>query len=101
MYKWITSSRDSDDISIGFHRSIDARESELTNNRTTKANFHVRIYLEDIFGFAENQINCTYGLGYKLTLQRNSDNLVLNHRAGASNADNLALAGRIIIEDLS
>ena len=38
---------------------------------------------------------------YKLTLQRNSDNHVLSHRAGATNADNLALARRVIIEDLS
>ena len=40
-------------------------------------------------------------MDYKLTLQRNSDNHVLSHRAGATNADNLALARRIIIEDLS
>ena len=43
-YKLISSSRDSDDLSIGFHRSIEARERELTNNKTTKGNYHVRIY---------------------------------------------------------
>ena len=64
LYKLISSSRDSDDISIGFHRSIEARERELTNNKTTKGNYHVRINLSDIFGCAEHQDNSTYGLGY-------------------------------------
>ena len=38
----------------------------------------MRIYLKDIFGFAKHQEKATYGLGYKLTLTRNSDNSVLN-----------------------
>ena len=33
--------------------------------------------LKDFFGFAEHQEKATYGLGYKLTLPRNSDNFVL------------------------
>ena len=73
----------------------------MTNNKTTKGNFHVRIYLNDIFGFAEHQDNCIYGLDYKLTLQRNSDNDVVSHPAGASDAANVALAGRVIVDDLS
>ena len=32
--------------------------------------------LKDIFGFAENQEKGTYGLSYKLTLTRNSENAV-------------------------
>ena len=36
MYKLISSSRDSDDLSFGFHRSTDAREDELTNNKKLK-----------------------------------------------------------------
>ena len=36
MQKLISSAKDSDDLSIGFHRSIEARERELTNNKTTK-----------------------------------------------------------------
>ena len=43
MHKLISFSRDSDDLSIGFHRSIEARERELNNNKTTKGNYHVRI----------------------------------------------------------
>ena len=34
---------------------IEARERELTDNKTTKGNYHVRIYLKDVFGFAEIQ----------------------------------------------
>ena len=100
-HKLISSSRDSDDLSIGFHRSNEVRERELTDIKTTKGNYHVRIYLADIFGFAEHHDNCTYGLGYKLTLQRNSDNHVLSHPAQANDAANLALAGRVIIDDIS
>ena len=101
MHKLISSSRDSDDLSSGFHRSIGVRERELTHNKTTKGNCHVRIYSKDIFGFAEHQDKCTYGLCYKLTLQRNSDNHVLSDPARANDAANLALAGRVIINDIS
>ena len=40
----------------------------------------MRIYLEDMFGFAEHQEEATYGLGYKLTLTENSDNAVLKKK---------------------
>ena len=63
MYKLISSSRDSDDLSIGFHRRNEVRKTEPTNIETTEGNYHVGIYLKDIFGFAEHQNNCTYGLG--------------------------------------
>ena len=78
MYKLLTSSRVSDDLSIGFDRDRNRRQRELTNIKTQKGKFHVRIYLKDILGFAEYQEEATYGLGYKLTLTRNSDNAVLN-----------------------
>ena len=63
----ISSSRDSDVLSIGFHGTNGVRERELTNNKTTKGSYHVRIYLKDIFGSGKHQDNCTYGLGYKST----------------------------------
>ena len=85
MHKLISSSRDSDDLSIGFHRSNAAPERTITNNKKTKGNYHVRIYLKDVFGFAEHQDNCTYGLGDKLTLQRNSDNHVLSLKSSSRN----------------
>ena len=39
--KLLSGTRDSDDSSIGFNRSIEARERELTNNRTTKGKYRV------------------------------------------------------------
>ena len=77
MYKLLTSSKGSDDLSIGFDRDRGRRQRELTNNKTQKG-CHVRIYLKDVFGFAEYQEKGTYGLGYKLSLTRNTDNAVLN-----------------------
>ena len=77
MYKLLTSSKGSDDLSIGFDPDRNRRQRELTNNKTQKGKYHIRIYLKDIFGFAEYQDKGTYGLGYKLTLTRNTDNAVL------------------------
>ena len=78
MYKLLTSSRGSDDLSISFDRDRGRRQRELTNNKNIKGKYHVRIYLKDVFGFAGYQEKATYGLGYKLTMTRNSDNVVLN-----------------------
>ena len=78
MYKLITTAIGCDDLSIGFDRSRDNRQNELTNKKNIKGKYHVRIYLKDVFGFAEHQEKATYGLGYKLTLTRNSDSGVLN-----------------------
>ena len=85
MYKLLTSSKGSDDLSIGFDRDRGRRQRELTNNNTQKGKYHVRIYLKDVFGFAEYQEKGTYGLGYKLTLTRNTDNAVLNKANGVNN----------------
>ena len=65
-------------MSIGFDRDRNRRQRELTNNKTQKGKYHIRIYLKDVFGFAEYQNKGTYGLGYKLTLTRNTVNAVLN-----------------------
>ena len=62
-HKLMSSSRVSDDLSIGFHRSYGVREKEMFINKQTKGNCHVRIYLKVIFGLAENRHNCTYCLG--------------------------------------
>ena len=86
MYKLLSSSKGSDDLSIGFDRDRGRRLRELTNNKTQKGKFHVRIYLKDVFGFAEYQEKGTYGLGYKLTMTRNSDNAVLNKANATNNA---------------
>ena len=94
MYKLLSSSKGSDDLSIGFDRDRTRRRNELTNNRTQKGKNHVRIYLKDVFGYAEYQEKCTYGLGYKLTLTKNTDNAVLNK----DNAINIGKIKIIAIE---
>ena len=63
IYKLLSSSRDSDDLSIGFDLSRDRRKRELNNNKTQKGKYHLRIYLKIIFGFAEHQQVGTFGLG--------------------------------------
>ena len=78
MYKIITTAKDTNDLPIGFDRDRERRRNEVTNNKNIKGEFHVRIYLKDVFCFAENQEKATYGLGYKLTLTRNNDSAVLN-----------------------
>ena len=93
MYKLLTSSKDSDDLSIGFDRNRGRRKNELSNIKTIKGKYHIRIYLKDIFGFAEHQEKGTYGLGYKLTLTRNTDNTVLNK-------DNAVANGRVKVNSL-
>ena len=93
MYKLLTSSKDSDDLSIGFDRDRGRRKRELSNNKTIKGKYHIRIYLKDTFGFAEHQEKGTYGLGYKLTLKRKTDNTVLNK-------DNAVGNGRVKINGL-
>ena len=50
----------------------------MFKNKTTKGKCHVRIHLKDV-----NQGHVTHGLGYKLTVQGNSDNHVLSQLAGA------------------
>ena len=77
MYKLITSARDTDDLSIGFEWERRRRQRELTNNKNIKTKIHVRIMLKDVFGFSEHQEKANYGLGYQLTLTKNTDNSVL------------------------
>ena len=85
IYKLLSSCKGSDDLSIGFDRDRNRRKRELTNNKNIKGKYHLRIYLRDIFGFAEYQERGTYGLGYKLTLTRNTSNVVLNKDNAVNN----------------
>ena len=86
MYKLITSSKNSDDLSISFDRSRARRQDEMTDNKRVKGKYHVTIKLKDIFGFAEHQEKATYGLGYKLTLKRNKDEAVIDKVVGIADA---------------
>ena len=78
MYKLITSSKDSNDLSIGFDYSRNRRKDELALNKIIKGKYLVKIMLKHVFGFAEHQEKGTYGLGYKLTLTRNKDDAVID-----------------------
>ena len=86
MYKLITSSKDSNDLSIGFDNSRNRRRDELALNKNIKGKYHVKIMLKDVFGFAEHQEKATYGLGYKLTLTRNKDDAVIDKAGGIADA---------------
>ena len=86
MYKLITSSKDSDDLSMSFDRSRKRRKVELAQNKNIKGKCHVRCMLRVIFSFAECQEKTTYGLGYKLALTRNKDDAVLDKGADITDA---------------
>ena len=86
MYKLITSSKDSNDLSIGFDHSRNRRRDELALNKNIKGKYHVKIMLKDVFGFAEHQEKAPYGLGYKLTLTRNKDDAVIDKAGGIADA---------------
>ena len=51
MYKLITSSKNSDDLSIGFDHSRARRQDEMTNKKRVKCRYRVGNMLKDIFGF--------------------------------------------------
>ena len=86
MYKLITYSKDSDDLSLCFDRSRNRRTDELAPNKNIKCKYHLRIMLKDVFGFAEHQEKDTYGLDYKLTLTRNKDDAVKDKAEGIADA---------------
>ena len=86
IYKTGTSSKDSDDLSIGFDRNRGRRKNDLSNNKIIKGKYHTRIYLKDVLGYAEHQEKATYGLGYRFILTRITDNAVLNKGNTVTNA---------------
>ena len=53
-HKLITSCREIDNLSIGLHRSNEARERKLINTETTKGIYHVGIKLKVFFAFLQN-----------------------------------------------
>ena len=77
MYKLLTSSTSSDDLSINFDRDRNMRPDELTKNKNIKSKYHLTIKLKDVFGFAEGQEKATCGLGYKLTLTEDKNGAAL------------------------
>ena len=51
LYKLSTSSKDIDDLSIGFDRKRGRKRNELSDNKSIKGKYHIRISLKDTFGF--------------------------------------------------
>ena len=74
---------------VGFDKNRVGRVTEIMN-KTGGGKFHV--LSKDVFGFAEHQVNRTFGLGYKFVLKRNDDGQVLHRVAGAD--------GRVSIVDI-
>ena len=62
MYKLFKSSKDSDDLSMGFHRSSAVREEEIKNEKPT-GKYQAGVNSRDVFGLAEHQGNAKHGLG--------------------------------------
>ena len=95
MHKLLSSSHDTNDILYGFDSNVARRRQELTNNKEPgeKGTFYNRIRLIDIFGFAD-QDKITYGLGYNLTLKRNSNNNIIHRIAAIAHA-------KVVIKDIA
>ena len=86
MYKLITSSKDSNDFSIGLNRSRNMRKGELAPNKNVKGKYHLRVMLKDVFAFAKCPEKATYGLVYKLTLTGNKGEAVIDKVPGIADA---------------
>ena len=86
--KFLTSGSQTSQLLYGFEESTTIRRQELTNNKTEKGTFFVRKKLNDLFGFADQE-KITYGLGYTLTLKRNTNNdaILRGNAVDAANID--------------
>ena len=71
MYKLLTSTQQTSQLMYGFEESKATRRLELTNHKTSKGTFFVKIKLTDVFADQEKN---TFGLSYTLTLKRNNNN---------------------------
>ena len=91
MYKQLTSARDTHGLSFDFDRNRWRRQLELTHNKTQKSKFHLRIMLKVVFSFFQCQEKMVFGLTYKFTLTRNTDNAVLNKDKAIKNAKKIML----------
>ena len=55
LYKLIPRAKGCDDLSIGSDHDRGRRQRELTNNKTQKGKYHIRIMLKDVFGFVKSR----------------------------------------------
>ena len=93
MIELLTSTSQTSQLWYGFEESTTIRRQELTNNKNEKGTFFVRIKLKDLFGFADQE-KITYGLGYTLTLKRNTNNDAILRSVGVD-------AAKVVIKDIS
>ena len=93
MYKLLKSTQQTSQLMFGFEESTAIRRQELSNNKTENGTFFVRIKLKDLFGFAD-QGKITYGLGYTLTLKRNSSSDVVFRVNGVD-------AAKMVVKDIA
>ena len=93
MYKLLTSTQQTSQLMYGFEESTAIRRQELTNNKTEKGTFFARIKLKDLFGFADQE-KISYGLGYTLTLKRNTN-------IDAILRGNAVDAAKVVVKDIS
>ena len=89
----LTSTYQTSQLLYGFEESTTIRRQELTNNKTEKRTFFVRIKLKDFFGFADQE-KITDGLGYTLTSKRNTNNDVVFRTNGVD-------AAKVVVKDIS
>ena len=80
MYKLLTTAKGADDLSYGFGHDRDRRKKKLANSKTVKVSHHVRNLLRDVFVLAKCEEKSICGLRCKITLTRNQDKDVLNHK---------------------
>ena len=92
MIKLLTSTSQTSQLLYGFEESTTIRRQELTNNKNEKGTFFVRIKLKDLFGFVDQE-KITYGLGYTLTLKRNTNNDAILRSVGVD-------AAKVVIKDI-
>ena len=97
MIKLLTSTQQTSQLIYGFEERTTIRRQELTNNKTEKGTFFVRIKHKDLFGFADQE-KITYGLGYNLTLKRNKNDGTNNDAILRSNAVD---AAKVVVKDIS
>ena len=75
MYKLPTST--SDEYESGFVRDQRERDSQLKGDQIAaqRGHMHMMIKMEDLFGFINDLEKVIYGIGFKLILKRNNNDL--------------------------
>ena len=65
------------DLSVGFVHEIITHAVECIAKKQNQGKLHLRLLPGDFFGFAENQKKATFGLGYKIIIERNIEKALL------------------------